>query len=75
MFRFLFAGKIDLKELQNTDLQAVKGYIANLKEEKGRKREMKSDNAWVWHDDDELLRFQDDYFFGYHARFLFKQLS
>jgi len=62
-------GKIDLKEMINTDLLKLKNYVKDFKEMQTDKREMKKKSAWVWHDEDELLRFQNDYFYGYHSRF------
>ena len=61
-------GKIDLKEMLNTDLLKLKTYLEEFKERQTNRREMKKQSVWVWHDEDELLRFQDDYFDGYHSR-------
>lgn len=63
-----FLGKVDLAELVNTDLTKVKEYFDELYAMEERKREMTTENTWVWHDQDELLRFQDDYYYGYHSR-------
>ena len=52
----------------NTDLLKIKNYIKELRDKQDNPREMKSESAWVWHDEDELLRFQNDYFYGYHSR-------
>ena len=60
--------KIDLAELVNTDLTKVKEYFDELHAMEERKRVMMTENTWVWHDQDELLRFQDDYYYGYHSR-------
>eukprot|EP00112_Aurelia_sp_Birch-Aquarium-sp1_P014623 Seg3171.3 transcript_id=Seg3171.3/GoldUCD/mRNA.D3Y31 product="Transmembrane prolyl 4-hydroxylase" protein_id=Seg3171.3/GoldUCD/D3Y31 len=61
-------GKVDLAELVNTDLTKVKEYFDELYAMEERKREMTTENTWVWHDQDELLRFQEDYYYGYHSR-------
>ena len=46
----------------------MKNYVKDFKEMQTDKREMKKKSAWVWIDEDELLRFQNDYFCGYHSR-------
>lgn len=61
-------GRIDLDELTNIDLEDVTRYIDRIKNQPGKERNMTTTATWVWHDEDELLRFQDDYFYGYHSR-------
>lgn len=55
--------------MMNTDLLKLKNYMKDFKERQTNKREMKKKSVWVWHDEDELLRFQDDYYYGYHSRY------
>lgn len=50
------------------DLLKVKNYLDEEREKQEERREMRTENAWVWHDDDELLRFQNEYFNEYHTR-------
>lgn len=61
--------KIDLEELKTTDFTKLKRYIDTLKSQEGKKRDLESRGAWVWHDDDELLRFKEyGYFEQFHER-------
>ena len=61
--------KIDLEEMKSTDFSKLKQYIDMLKSQESRKRNINSRGAWVWHDDDELLKFKRyGYFEQFHER-------
>ena len=57
---FLSAGRISLTELKKTTVERVESYLDNQQVLKPRLRsQSNSQQVWLWHDDDELLQFED----------------
>ncbi|EDO48200.1 predicted protein [Nematostella vectensis] len=61
-------GKIDLEELKNTELSKIKEYFLERLQDNDQRRNATSTQAWLWHDDDELLRYQPDLMDRFHER-------
>ena len=62
-------GMVSLDEMKKTDFTRAKEYIENLKSQSAKRRNVTSEAVWVWHDEDELLKFEENgYFEAYHER-------
>ena len=53
------AGKMSMAEFQATTARKFKEYFANLRHAQSTVRSRISSQSWVWHDDDELLQYED----------------
>lgn len=61
-------GKIDLTEFKSIQLERIKEYIAALLNDSSLRRIPNTKVSWLWHDEDELLRYQPDLLDGFHQR-------
>ena len=52
------------------ELEKFKEYIAVQLDNSSLRRIPKSKISWLWHDEDELLRYQPDLLHGFHHRFV-----
>lgn len=52
------------------ELETFKEYIAVQLDNSSLRRIPKSKISWLWHDEDELLRYQPDLLHGFHQRFV-----
>ena len=52
------------------ELEKFKEYIAVQLDNSSLRRIPKSKISWLWHDEDELLRYQPDLLQGFHQRFV-----
>ena len=67
--KILLTGLIDMKELMDTDLLELNNYFLKLMEDGSNMRNATSKKAWLWHDKDELLRYQPEAFDLFHHRY------
>lgn len=58
-FNIYLLGKISLKELERTSLENLNAYLNEQKLTKPRMRSHNSQQVWLWHDDDELLQYEE----------------
>ncbi|CAH3172387.1 unnamed protein product [Porites evermanni] len=61
-------GKIDLTEFKSIELERMQEYIAALLNDSSLRRIASSKISWLWHDEDELLRYQPELLDGFHER-------
>ena len=61
-------GKIDLTEFKSIELEKIREYIAGLLNDSSLRRIPNSKASWLWHDEDELLRYQPELLDGFHER-------
>ncbi|XP_078353836.1 uncharacterized protein LOC144638515 [Oculina patagonica] len=61
-------GKIDLIEFKNIELEKIREYIGGLLNDSSLRRIPSSKASWLWHDEDELLRYQPELLDGFHER-------
>ncbi len=61
-------GKIDLIEFKNIELERIREYIGALLNDSSLRRIPSSKASWLWHDEDELLRYQPELLDGFHER-------
>ncbi|KAM7444632.1 hypothetical protein ABFA07_006733 [Porites harrisoni] len=61
-------GKIDLTEFKSIELERMREYIAALLNDSSLRRIASSKISWLWHDEDELLRYQPELLDGFHER-------
>ena len=54
----LISGKISLKEFDQTSLENIYAYFDKQVLEKPRMRSQRSQQVWLWHDEDELLQYE-----------------
>lgn len=52
------------------ELEKIKEYIAVQLDNSSLRRIPKSKISWLWHDEDELLRYQPELLHGFHQRFV-----
>ena len=67
---FLSPGKIDLEEFNSTEMVKIKEYFEERLQDSQKRRNATSKTAWLWHDGDELLRYQRDVLQGFHNRWV-----
>ena len=63
-------GKVDLVEFKAVELKAIREYIARLLNDSSQRRTPSSRMSWLWHDEDELLRYQPELLHGFHERYV-----
>lgn len=68
---FLKSGKIDLTEFKSIELERMREYIAALLNDSSLRRIASSKISWLWHDEDELLRYQPELLDGFHERYVY----
>ena len=68
---FLKSGKIDLTEFKSIELERMRDYIAALLNDSSLRRIASSKISWLWHDEDELLRYQPELLDGFHERYVY----
>ncbi|XP_031556319.1 transmembrane prolyl 4-hydroxylase-like [Actinia tenebrosa] len=61
-------GKMDFEELQAVTVEGMKKYFDGLRNTKSRLRSRNTQQTWLWHDEDELLQYED-LLEDYHDRF------
>ncbi|KAJ7383008.1 hypothetical protein OS493_031178 [Desmophyllum pertusum] len=61
-------GKIDLTEFKSIELERIGEYIGALLNDSTMMRIPNSKVSWLWHDEDELLRYQPELMDGFHER-------
>lgn len=66
MFHFL--GKMSFEEFQQVSADVIKNYFNRYREGQSSYRSRHSQQAWLWHDEDELLMYED-LFDHYHDRY------
>ena len=55
--------------MKETDFTSARKYFQSLKSDDRRQRNMTSLGAWVWHDEDGILKYnKDGYFEEFHER-------
>ena len=67
---YTFPGKIDLQEFKSVNVSEVKEYFEERLQDTERRRNATSETAWLWHDEDELLRYEEDVLQGFHERWV-----
>ena len=67
-FLVLSTGKIDLTEFKSIELERIREYVEGLLNESSLRRIPNSKVSWLWHDEDELLRYQPELLDGFHER-------
>lgn len=67
MMAVFLAGKMDFEEFQAVTIEGLKKYFDGLRKTKSRLRSRNSQQTWLWHDEDELLQYED-LFEDYHDR-------
>jgi len=65
---FFSTGKVDLTEFKSIELERIREYIAALLNDSSLRRIPSSKISWLWHDEDELLRYQPELLHGFHER-------
>lgn len=63
-----FPGKLDIDELKNTSLVKIQEYVKERLNDANLLRNAVKDQAWLWHDEDELLRYQPEIMGNFHER-------
>lgn len=60
---------MSFEEFQAVTVQGLKKYFDGLRKTKSRLRSRNSQQTWLWHDEDELLQYED-LLEDYHDRYV-----
>ena len=66
---FFLTGLLELSELKKSNLSHINTYVQHLRDDVTRLRNVSYEGAWVWADEDDMLKYEGNgYFEKYHHR-------